>query len=267
VASSSDVEAVNSGETEQAPRNPDDPKCPPSIIEGPDPIGAASDCDKDKDSRDKRENSNPQVGHDRVSGNPFIVWTVENAGDHDVAYREWIDDDWGRTEFLTATLEDERDPAIWAAADGSIHVAWWSPGAGVEISRRDRQTGIWSLARSISADGARPAITRVDDAAIVAYERVARDGGQQIVVATESAAGGFDERVVAVVAATRAARLQFHQADGRLWLDWKQGDGRLAFSERLVSGWSPVRTTEIAESTWEGEQQARVDARRELLSD
>jgi hypothetical protein len=267
VASSPTVEAVEFGDTEKVPRDNDETQCPPSIIEGPDPIGAATDCDREKDSRTQLESSSPQVGYDPVSGNPFIVWTVENAGDHDVAYRGWVDGAWDRTEFLTATLEDERDPAIWAAADGSIHVAWWSPGAGVEISRRTPQTGIWSMPRIVSADGARPAITMLDGAAIVAYEGLAHGGGRQIVVATETAAGRFSERVVAVIGTEGAAGLQLHQADGKVWLDWKQSDDRLAFSEWLGSRWSPVRTTEITDSTWDGEQRARVDARRELLAD
>ncbi|HXV75929.1 MAG TPA: hypothetical protein VD788_06365 [Candidatus Polarisedimenticolaceae bacterium] len=266
-ASSPTVAPIGDSNTQQLPPDPDDSSCPHSIIEGPDPIGAATECVKNpKDNRETNAMVDlPHVGQDPLSGKPFLVWSEPNAGDRDIAFRRWGGSGWEPIEYLTSTADDERDPAAYASPDGSISVVWWSPTRGVELSRRDAESGVWADPIPIGASGARPTIARVDQRILVAFERETEDGGTLIVAAAETTPGQFDETVLAHDPG-RAGAVELHVGGERVWADWRASDGRIAYSELNGGGWLAPRKLSIAGPTWEAERSARDAVRLELLS-
>jgi hypothetical protein len=248
--------------------------CPFGIIEGPDPI-TYSDCppfkqpkDKSEDYESSSEPSRPDVGEDPRSGRPFMTWSEDNAGDHDIAFLQWTDEGWGPVEYVTSTVEDDLDPRAFVTVDGEIFLTWWRAGAVPEVrfARRDPQTGRWSIDFLVAQGARRPSIAVVVGAVMVAYEREIPNGGHEIVVAERSTDGTITRTVVSTTERTAPLDVRLHDEGGRLWLDWKQSDTELAYAQWLEGSWSAVATTLRVNPSWSAEQQARRRIRDALRS-
>lgn len=260
-------------------------QCPFGIIEGPDPIGFI-DCygdPKEKGaSRDKKmakdpilppgqmqsAHGRPDFGSNAKSGQPFMVWADRNAREHDIAYAAWTDSGWGRVEYVTSSLSDELDPRAFAAADGSVHLAWWTDDVTprIYVARRDPSFEGWTTGRQVASGATRPTIAIVDGRIWVAYERDAKFGGRYVVVASELPDGEFAERIVATSDYNGALGVEIHVDAGRLWVDWRQSVQGVGYAEWFDGNWSAVTTVPLDNRSWAGEQQARRSIQGLLLS-
>lgn len=261
-------------------------QCPFGLIEGPDPIGYI-DCIGDpkekgasRDSKSKKTDpilppgqlhsahGRPDFGSNAKTGQPFMVWADRNSRERDIAFASWTDTGWGRVEYVTSSLSDELDPRAFAAADGSVHVAWWTDDVTPQIyvARRDPSFEGWSDGRQVASGASRPTVAIVNDRIWVAYERDSKFGLRYVVVASELPDGGFAERIVATSDHKGALGVEIHIDAGRLWLDWKQSRQELGYAEWFDGNWSEVTTVPWDNRSWAGEQEARRSIRDLLLS-
>lgn len=273
--------AANGGESDHDTTD----QCPFGIIEGPDPIGFI-DCygdPKEKSaSRDKKTSKDPilppgqmQSAHGRPdfgsnakSGQPFMVWADRNAREHDIAFAAWTESGWGRVEYVTSSLSDELDPRAFAAADGSVHLVWWTDDVTprIHVARRDPMFEGWTTGRVVAIGATRPTIAIVDGRIWVAYERNAKFGLRYVVVASELPNGEFAERIVATSDHNGALGVEIHVHAGRLWVDWRQSLQELGYAEWFDGNWSTVTTVPLDNRSWAGERQARRSIQGLLLS-
>jgi hypothetical protein len=236
------------------------------ITEGPDPIPHAIwDPVGDYDpflvlNRDggSRGDGRPDVVE--ANGRPLVVWSYGAGADHDVALARWTDTGW-RTEFVTAGTANELDPRLFVAPGGSRHVAWWVPPGQVYYT--SDAGGVWAAPLRLTSpavSGRRPSLATWRGSMLVAYERNAGAGAQEIAV------GGLDNALPAAavftVPGSAPLDVMLHVAGDRLWMDWKQSATEIAYSVRGTAGWSAPGSVAWTDPSWLGEQEARAEVRR-----
>jgi len=249
-----------------------------AIIEDPDPIpvdldcwgavGTASGGDLLNFGGDARGDGCPDTAINPQSGAPLATWAYRSSTDHDIAISEWAVDHWGETRFLTSDTADQRDPSALIEPDGRAHVVWWTAGGAEKLFHATREPGSdeWGLPEPIADAGRRPSLVGVAEGLLVAYERDAPSGGQQVVVAKLLHDGPTTFEVVAQTERTEPLDVMIHFSAGRLWVDWKHGDGQFAYAVESGGSWGGPVTLPWDDKSWVGEEELRKIVRAEVFA-
>jgi hypothetical protein len=241
------------------------------ITEGPDPIPQSiwdpvGEWDREltlNADGGSRGDGRPDVAEE--SGAPTLTWSYRGGSDHDVALAVWTATGW-QTQFLTSDRANELDPRVFAAPDGSLHATWWVP-AG-DVYYLSNAGGDWGVPQRISSNpslGRRPSVAIWRGSVLVAYERDAGPGAQEVACAVLAPDGPTAPFGAFTVARTQPLDVILHVSGSRLWMDWKQSATEIAYSVRGEQAWSRPATVPWTDPSWLGEREARARVRELVL--
>jgi hypothetical protein len=102
---------------------------------------------------------------------------------------------------------------------------------------------------------------------LVSYERSSISGGQEVVVATRNAAGGFVSTVVATTSRKEPLDSLLHVVGGTLWVDWRHAEDAYAWIVFDGTAWSLPHIVAWDDHSWAGVEQARQFIKHQALGD
>ena len=202
---------------------------------------------------------NPQTGF------PEVVWAWFDGSDHEIALSRWDGTAWTSPELLTDNSVEDLDPAIDFAADGTRKVTWWQEGGTPQVWYRIQgTTEDWQPPERVTAvsdDGSRPDVA--DDAGLarVTYQ-LANGGVTEIVVSTRHDV--WEKETIASTAYAGPAGdgdidPRIHVRGDKLWVDWVDGEGLMAYCVfHGAEGWSSPQTEGYSWNAQAGETEAMV---------
>ncbi len=265
-----------------------------SIVEDPDPVNGQSWLPYRPDWSNLLNPDGFERGHDGPrfafapgTGFPRVVWAYDQGFHHDIAFSEWDGSGWTDIEFLTGGNEDDLDPTIFIADDGTTLVAWWRDDSfdDVLLAKRPPGSTVWLPATEVTGflrSGRRPSVV-VHDGAIKVVHEENLFGSPTVTLSIEQASGWFlqETLLVAGVAIVNGVETNgfsdpspperidpiLHSVHGRLWIDWKNGDREFAHREFTSEGWGDAVSRPWTDPTWLGVEMLRRSIRQEVLSD
>jgi hypothetical protein len=255
---------------EPAENESDDGVLVAGITEGPDPIPQVIWADADSlypsmDIPSGRSDGRPDVTEDR-DGNPVVTWAYRNGADHDVALLVWGGRSWNPIEFVTSGSANEIDPRTFVDSAGQFDVVWWVPGAVDTVFHVRGTPASFGHPRAVAVGGRRPSVASFGGTTLLAYERDAKAGTQEIVLVSEGTGGAYVSRPLFVVEHAGPLDVALHHGDGRLWMDWRASGTSMAYSTSTNGSWSTPTAVPLADPTWSGTQQTRTLIRQLVLS-
>jgi hypothetical protein len=243
------------------------------IIEGPDPIPQGiwepiRDVDPSlflNPTGGMRRDGRPDIAVDPVTRWPHVVWAYNNGTDYDVAYSRWDGAGWLPPEFLTSDTLNEVDPRIHVGGQ-SIYVVWWVEETNaiwlIEQSRR----GVWGTPAPVGGlSGMRPSVVTWGETVLVASEADDGQGGKEILVSKRLAPDVFDTEFVSSNPEDQPLDVVLHEAQGRLWMDWKRSNTEFAYSEFAGDVWAPASTLPWTGHSWVVVEEMRRTVRSLIL--
>ncbi len=265
-----------------------------SIVEDPDPVNGHSWLLYRPDGSNvlnpdgfERGHGGPRFAFAPGTGFPCVVWAYNRGSHHDIVFSEWNGTDWTDVEFLTASNQDELDPSVFVADDGTILVTWWRDDwfDDVMLVRRPPGSADWSPATEVTGffrSGRHPSVV-VHDGAIKIVHEESLFGSPTVTLSIEQVSGWFLQETVVVAGVdtvngvetngvsglTPPERIDpmLHSFDGRLWVDWKNGNREFAYREFTSEGWGDAVSRPWTDPTWLGVEMLRRSIRREILAD
>lgn len=228
-----------------------------TIVDGPDPFGTA--WMEFSGSNTPRATLNPEgylnndgppsLVYNPVSDMTLVAWSRNSASGYDVVVSHLTDDTWSAPVVLADSLDDELDPKLFVdPSDGTVHVVYWIDELTPRVMHRQAPADLssWSPAEQVSDPG-EPACrgngTLHDGTLLVAYEAHNNGLGQpplEIVVATHDGSS-FSTETVEISYFTDKNWPEIHSASGRLWIDWVDSAGAVAWTRQNPQGqWEPV---------------------------
>ena len=180
---------------------------------------------------------------------PIAVWSRDAGTGFDIVLSRFVRGIWTRPETLADSPADELDPRLTVDPDdGSVHLVYWVDRTEPFVVHRSAPADLssWSAPRVVSApgeDARRPSACFDRGVLRVAYESHGprEDGTPRLIVAATMSELGILRQVVATSLHPFPAWPRLHAADGRVWVDWIDGAGRLAWRrERPDASWEPV---------------------------
>jgi hypothetical protein len=245
------------------------------IIEGPDPIPqilwqqVREDADPvlilNSDGAG-RGDGRPDVAMDPATGFPHVVWAYNNGADSDIAYSSWSGSEWSEPQFLTTGSTDERDPRIFIDEE-MILVVWWEPETDSILLLSRPHSASWEDPETINSHpGMRPSVIRWGGTVLVASERDNGPADKEIYLSERLSQGDFDTQLINSTMADASLDVVLQSEQGRLWMDWRQSPTEFAYSEFTGSVWTQPETFPWDETSWLMLEQARLTARRLVLS-
>lgn len=191
----------------------------------------------------------PSIAVDLVSGWTLVAWARNSSSGFDVVLSRFQNGSWTDPEVLAGTPANELDPSLVIEPDGTVHLLYWVDGPTPRVMHRQAPADLsaWSDPVQVSADGelaSRPTGVVYRGVLHVAYEVDDYGVGtapRDIVVA-RSSGSGFSPEIVAVTNNTGPVRPEIHSANDRLWLDWIDADGEMAWTRLDSQGqWEPTQ--------------------------
>jgi len=192
-------------------------------------------------------------GPPALLGNPpglcIVAWARNSPGGFDIVYSSYADRSWSAPQVLAGTSADELDPYLVQGSDGTVHLFYWEAGTVPRVLHRQAPPDLssWSAPEQVSQPGiaaCRPAAVFHAGILHVAYEVHDYGYGQvprQVVLARQEQAA-FVEEVVAITYNAAPLSPQVHSRGGRLWVDWIDAPGQMAWTQKDVpGGWTPVQ--------------------------
>ena len=206
---------------------------------------------------------------DPQTGRPFVAWSWFDGSDYEVVISQWGGSGWTAKEIVTDNAVDDLDPSIAFGADGSCKVSWWRPGSGGEVWYRDKVVGgTWAGEERVSAQvevGSRPSVVEHQLSTRVAYQ-IENGGITEIRAASRN--GEWQSELIATTAYLGPAGdgdidVEVHSRGDRLWIDWVDAAGQLAFTVYDAAGdtWSVPQSRSYSVLPGEREVDARGRAR------
>jgi len=201
---------------------------------------------------------------------PIAVWSRDAGSGFDIVASRLVRGAWTPPRVVSAWPADELDPQLAQdPVDGSVHLVYWVDGAEpfVVHRRAPADLSVWSEPEVVSAPGERarrPAASFAGGSLRVVYESygVAEDATPRLIVLASRGELGFAREVVATADVPSPSWPRVHAAEGRLWVDWIDAPGQMAWRRALAGGgWAPV-SLESFDDGQEGSDLARGRIRR-----
>jgi len=222
----------------------------------------------------------PAFGMNSVTGAPEVVWAWWDGNDHEIVVSRWLETgQWSEWEILTDNDVEDFDPSISIDGQGTRRVSWWRAGTPDQVWFTEQSVGTdsWSGEERVTLvveAGLLPSVIEQSGLVRVAYQRQAGEGSE-IVVSTRE--GGWQASVISATSYAGPAGdgdidVQIHVRDGKIWTDWVDGDGVLAFSvlDAQTDTWSTPQTEPyfydpgLGETEYWEREGARVRIRRRV---
>lgn len=186
----------------------------------------------------------PSLLYDPISRLPIVAW-AKNMGAHfDVVVSRFENGAWTEPEALTDSLADEIDPYLFLdPADGTVHVVYTVDDGTPHVVHRQAPADLssWTAPLQVS----QPAEIAVRPSGVVhlglltvAYEaHTLYPGGtpRQVILATWTGAS-FSSQVLASTGCEEPNWPEVHSGLGRLWVDWIDGTGQMAWRKESSPG-------------------------------
>jgi len=191
----------------------------------------------------------PTVLFNTVTRTPIVAWARNSAEGFDIVLSHLVNGAWSTPQVLAGDAADELDPFL--ALDkttGAVHLLYWINDAAPRIIHRQAPADLsnWTAPQAVSGPAeiaARPSATINGGALRVIYEShngVLEGTPKLIVLATDSGSGFAFETVGSSVHAAQN-RPQIHFRPGRVWAEWIDGAGEMAWTrEATGGGWDPL---------------------------
>ena len=192
----------------------------------------------------------PSILYNPVSELPVVAWSRNSVSGFDVVVSHFTGGAWTQPEVVAGSAADELDPTL--ALDpvtGTVHLFYWVDEATSMVMHRQAPANLssWSVPVQVSdpGDAARRPSSVVHDGVLhVAYEVHNFGSGQtprQVVLAHKEQ-GEFVPDVMAITYFTGKVRPEVHSASGRIWVDWIDAAGEMAWTRHDSQGqWEPAR--------------------------
>ncbi len=179
----------------------------------------------------------------------MVAWARSSPGGYDVVFSRYANRTWSPPQALASTSMDELDPFLVQGPDGTVHLFYWEAGTIPRVLHRQAPPDLssWSAPVQVSPAGVaacRPAAAFHAGVLNVAYEIHDYGYGQvprQVVLAHEEE-GTFVQEVVAITYNVGPASPQVHTRSGKVWVDWIDGAGQMAWTRKeSQGGWTPIQ--------------------------
>lgn len=250
------------GAAVQSPQSPDESSIYVfGITDGPDPWGywqlftsSPRRVALNPEGFDNHDGRPSTIVHP-VSGLAIVAWSRNSPQGYDVVYSTFSSGAWTEPIVLTGGAEDELDPSLTVAGDGTVHLFYWSAGTAPAVWHREAPADLssWSAPVLVSQPGepaCRPSGIESDGELHVVYEVHDFGYGQtprQIVLARREGAV-FVPEVVALSQNPAELYPRLHGHDGVIWVDWVDWvddplgqEGEVAWRRRDPLGqWEPL---------------------------
>jgi hypothetical protein len=190
----------------------------------------------------------PSLWFDPARNLAVAVWARNSGAQFDVVLSRFAQGEWSTPVVIAGGAGDQVDPFVTGdPLDGTLHVVWVDRATGgVHHRWAPPDLAAWSAPQPVSPPGAvtrRPASAFDAEGLVVVWE--AHDGGEGTVprriVFARRADGVFVEETVATTWHAEANFPEIHARGPRLWLEWIDADGEMAWRRQLLAGsWEPV---------------------------
>lgn len=215
----------------------------------------------------------PESAVNPATGYPDVVWSWYDGHDWEIVLSRWNGAAWTDRQLLTDNDVDDIDPMIVCRTDGSCGVVYWRSGQpGHSFYMEAPAPGSPGPEEQVSVvidGGSRPSIADVGGVTRVAYQVEA--AGVTQVVAAKRAAGGWDREIIHQTSYRGPAddgniAPQIHYAAGKVWVDWLNAVGEMAYrTQDPVTGvWSDVQTEAYSTTGGDSESFAQIMARHRI---
>jgi hypothetical protein len=192
----------------------------------------------------------PSTAYNVVTSLPLVAWAKNSASGYDVVISRFEGGAWTVPAVVAGTSDDELDPQLVVdPADGTVHLFWWVASAVPHVLHAEAPADVssWSAPEVVSQPSevaVRPAATIRGTTLWVAYEVHATALGgtpRQIVVASGDG-GTWSSEVVGTTLHDSDNRVGIHAGIDRLWIEWIDDDGEMAWSRSFGPAWEPIAT-------------------------
>jgi len=198
---------------------------------------------------DANGDGRPAIAVNLVSGLPLVAWARHSATGFDVVLSRFTNGEWTEPEVLAGAPVDELDPSLAIAPDGTVHLFWWENGSTPRVMHRQAGADLssWSEPEQVSQStqiACRPSGAVQDGFLHVAYEvhDYGFGGSPRQVVLAQQTSNGFTPEIVAITNNSDPVWPEVHVFNGRLWLDWIDAAGEVAWVRLdTQSHWEPAR--------------------------
>jgi hypothetical protein len=248
------------------------------VIEGGDPVQGISwepvsgtETGKGKPlnpSGDARGDGRPDVAIDPSTGWPLVTWSYWAGTDYDIAWAEWVGEDWSEIGFITSTIEDQLEPRSHIDVDGTIRTVWWEDLQSGKLYLAIREPGetVWGVPELIQHSGRRPSIVPDSGSLLVAFEEDGPQGTQKVSVVTLLGESVAADETLSTTDREDPLDVAIHESGGTFWAEWKHSDDYFAYSVRGTEGWGDPVLVPWTDHTWTGEEELRLIIRSEVLT-
>ena len=250
------------------------------IVDDPEPIGNAwqryqTDTPQRKilnDAGYANGDGAPSVVRDST-GTPLVAWSRNSPGGFDIVLSRFVNGDWTSPVVVAGTDDDEKDATIVLhPVDGSVHLLYWIDDGSPRVMHQQAPADLssWSTAVQVSQLGeaaCRPSAVFHEGGLRIAYEVHEFGYGstpRQIVMATQQGPG-YTSELVAVTQYAGANHPVAHCGNGKLWVDWIDAEGEMAWTRHLAAGgWEPI-ALQAFETTEERDYHTRGAIRSQAI--
>lgn len=193
--------------------------------------------------------ASPSTLYTSLTPRPIAAWARESASGFDIVVSRYERGVWMTPEIVAGSPADELDPHLTQdPSDGSVHLVYWIDGESPVVVHQWAPADLsgWSAPELVSAPGEialRPSACFHDGVLHVAYEShgPAEGGLPRLIVQATRVGLGFTSDVVAATYHAAPSWPQVHSRRGRMWVDWIDDSGEMAWrSARPDGGWEPV---------------------------
>jgi hypothetical protein len=195
------------------------------------------------------EDGPPAVLVSPVTGATVVVWSRRSGAGFDLVASTFARGAWTEPRIVAGSPQNERDPQLVAAPDGTAYLLYWvdGPAPRVLVRQASADLSAWSAPTPVSGDGeiaSRPAGIVRDGVLHVVYERHDLGLGRAptTIVLARRDGDAWRPEILAVSWSKEALRPIAHIDGAALWVDWDDGDGALGSVRMDSTGrWEPPR--------------------------
>jgi len=174
-----------------------------------------------------------------------VVWAQHDGADFEIVLSKWETDQWSVPVALTSTANDDTDPVIAFAPDGTARVVFQDDTHIYMLTRPPG--GSWGAPVSVDL-GARPSTARTAENR-AAFQHAGAGGTTEIVAAVND--GSWQSTLLQTVTfaglgGTGNVDVRIGSVAGRVWIVWEDSATQLGWSQLVGGFWTAPQYETIA---------------------